>query len=78
MRHDYWYYEPDEGYFMRRANMQLLWSIWPRRCYASKKWLCFCLAYRARRIITGPGEPVIEDRWFGQVEGLMQLIKVNS
>ena len=75
---EYWYYEPDESYFMRRASMQLLWSFWPRRCYVSKKWLCFCLAYRARRIITGPGEPVIQDRWYSQAEGLMQLIKVNS
>ena len=70
--------EPDESYFLRRATIDLQWSWLPRRCYVSKKWLFFCLAYRATRIITRPGEPVIKDRWYSKPEGIMQLIKVNS
>ena len=70
--------EPDESYFLRRATMSLQWSWAPRRCFVSKKWLFFCLAYRATRIITGPGESVIEDRWYSKPEGIMQLIKVNT
>ena len=67
-----------EAFFWRHARMELKWCILPRRCFSSNKLMCFCLAYRARRIITGPGEPVYEDRWYSQAEGLVQLIKVNS
>ena len=67
-----------EDRFWEYANMELLWSFAPRRCTASGKWLFFCLAYRARRIITGPGEPVVEDYWYSKGEGLIQMLKGNK
>ena len=74
-----WHHELNgERFFWRYAHMELKWCILPRRCFSSNKLMFFCLAYRARRIITGPGEPVYEDRWYSKVNGLLQLIKVNS
>lgn len=60
-------------YFWDRANVELKFSFWPRKCYESKKRI-FGPAYRARRIITGPGEPVVEDRWLAKDEYLWGLL----
>lgn len=60
---------------LSRSHVKLCWSLWPRSCSESKRLLWFTKAYRARRIITGPGEPVIEDRWYGQPEFLILQLK---
>ena len=54
-----------------RSTVELKRSWWPRSCYRSKSLLWFCWAYRARRIITGPGDPIVEDRWYDRNEFLI-------
>jgi hypothetical protein len=61
--------------FNKHAKFEYKYSFWPRRCHSTKRLLCFTLAMRGRRIITGPGEPVIEDRWYHRDIGIVLLIK---
>lgn len=63
--------------FMRRGTTELIWCLWPRRCYASNRWLCITLAYRIRNVWTGPGTPAIEDRWYSREECLILKLKGN-
>ena len=65
--------ENDE--FLERATIELKWSWWPRRCALTNEWLCFDLAYKATRVWTGPGEPVIEQRWYDRYEFLFFRLK---
>lgn len=61
--------------FNDRATFELMFCALPRRCYVTKRWLFMTIAMRGRRIITGPGEPVIEDRWYHRHEHLIMLLK---
>jgi hypothetical protein len=61
--------------FYDRATFEYMWCIWPRKCYNSGKWIIADIAVRGRRVITGPGDPVIEDRWYCQDEALMMFLK---
>ena len=61
--------------FDDRADFRYVWCWWPRRCYMSRKWLFCELAVRGRWIITGPGEPVIEDRWYHRHEALIKIMR---
>jgi hypothetical protein len=63
--------------FMDRAEFSYAFSIWPRRCYNTRRWV-WGTGLRGRRIITGPGESVIEDRWYHIHEGLIMLIKRSA
>ena len=72
------YIGPDGYYdyeFLARAwcNLKFVW--WPRRCYASKKWLWFKFAYRADYVIAGPGEPAIWTRWYSSEEMMIAKLK---
>ena len=64
-------------YFNDRAVFTYAYSIWPRRCYNTGRWI-WGLSVRGRRIITGPGEPVIEDRWYHRHEAVMMMLKKVS
>jgi hypothetical protein len=64
-------YDPFDDY----AQYELMFCWLPRRCYVTDQLLCCTLAMRGRRIITGPGEPVIEDRWYHRNEYLIMLLK---
>jgi hypothetical protein len=64
-----------DRWFNERATFEYKYSVWPRRCYNSGRWLWLTTAMRGRRIITGPGEPIIEDRWYDSNEGLIMMIK---
>ena len=66
---------PNDVDHVSRSTVELTRSWWPRSCYRSKRLLWFCWAYRARRIITGPGEPVVEDRWYDTDEFLILKLK---
>lgn len=72
---DYFIIRISDNEHLLRSTVRLRWSIWPRSCAVSKRLLWFCLAYRARRIITGPGEPVVEDRWYSKEEFLILKLK---
>lgn len=65
-------------FFYERATLEYRWCLWPRKCYRSKRWLFCELAVRGRAIYTGPGEPVIEDRWFSTTEALILCLTKST
>jgi hypothetical protein len=64
--------------FMNRVVLSYHRSFWPRRCYVTGQWLFCTIAIRGRAIWTGPGTPVLEDRWYHRNEGLMLMLKKES
>lgn len=60
--------------FNDRASFRRAYSIWPRRCYNTKRWI-WGLAMRGRSIITGPGEPLVIDRWYHRHEAVIMTLK---
>ena len=64
--------------FLRRAETELKWSLWPRRCHASGRWLWLTQAYCAMFIISGPGDPAIWTRWYSRPEMLMLKLKYGE
>ena len=69
-------YDPlsTDRYFMDRATFQYRTSWIPRRCYSTQRWI-WGRAVRGRQIITGPGDPVIEDRWYHPQEATIMMLK---
>jgi hypothetical protein len=61
--------------FNDRAQFEYVFSFWPRRCYNTGRWMFMEVAMRGRRTITGPGTPVIEDRWYHRHEAIIMMIK---
>jgi len=61
-------------YFNDRAVFEYHVSMIPRRCYNTRRWI-WGQAVRGRRTITGPGEPVIEDRWYHRHEATIMILK---
>ena len=61
--------------FLSQDDTELVWSLWPRRCHVSGKLLWLTLAYRARYVITGPGDPAIWVRWYSRKEMLLLKLK---
>ena len=63
-------------HFKRRCiGWQLKFSLLPRRCFYTGKYLWFTLAYKGTAMITGPSEPVFEYRWCERHEYLFLKIK---
>lgn len=60
--------------FNDRAQFEYKYSIIPRRCYTTNRWI-WGLSMRGRRIITGPGDPVIMDRWYHRNEAIIKMLK---
>jgi hypothetical protein len=67
----------DDKRFLSRADVDLKWSLWPRRCYASGRWLWLGSAYRAMFVIHGPGDPAVWTRWYSPTEYLILKLKGN-
>ncbi len=65
----------NEDFNRRCIGWQLKFSLFPRRCFYTGKYLWFTLAYKGTAMITGPGEPVFEDRWCERHEYLFLKIK---
>ena len=65
----------DDKRFLSQNDTELKWCLWPRRCHASGKLLWFTLAYCARYVITGPGDPAIWTRWYSREEMLVLKLK---
>lgn len=53
----------DDVFNRRCLGWNLKFSIWPRRCFYTGKYLWLTWAYLGTAMITGPGDPVFEDRW---------------
>ena len=64
--------------FLERACFEYQYCLWPRRCYNTDRWLWLKTAVRGRAIWTGPGEPVVEDRWYDINESLIMMINKVS
>ena len=67
------YFASDE-YFNERANFCYKYSFMPRRCYNTKRWI-WGVAVRGRRVIMGPGDSIIEDRWYHRHEAVIMMLK---
>ena len=69
--------EPYDNYdpFEDRAQYEYRFCLWPHRCHISGRWLWLTTAMYSRAIWHGPGEPVIEQRWYHRDEALMLMIK---
>ena len=65
----------DHKRFLDRAETELKWALWPRRCHVSGQWLWLTPAYRAMYVITGPGDPAIWYRWYSRDEMLVLKLK---
>jgi hypothetical protein len=65
------------GYYWhnRVANWQLKFAWLPHRCSLSGRFIWLKFAYCGRKIISGPGEPVIEDYWHTTTEHMIWLLK---
>ena len=61
--------------FWQRATAELKTCYFPHKCYFSKKVLFLTRAYKVTRVITGPGEPIVEDRWLSKEEFIVQKLK---
>jgi len=67
----------DQADFERRATYEYCWSIWPRCCYRSGRRI-WGRAIRAEAIWTGPGDPILEQRWLHRDEGLVFMLKRSA
>ena len=63
--------------FERRARFEYRWSLWPRRCYRSQRKV-WGRAVRVQAIWTGPGEPIVEQRWLHRDEGIIMMLKRST
>jgi hypothetical protein len=61
--------------FEARAIYQYKWCMIPRQCYATKKSLWLTRAVRGLATWTGPGDPVVEQRWYHRDQALVMMLK---
>lgn len=64
----------DDQWFNKTAQFEYRYSLIPRRCYNTRQWI-WGLALRGHRMVTGPGEPVIINRWYHRHEGIIMMLK---
>jgi len=60
--------------FNSRAVFEYKTSFIPRRCYNSGRWI-WGVSMRGRMMITGPGDPLIIDRWYHRHEAVIMMLK---
>ena len=58
-----------------RSKYTYQYCFWPRRCYNTGQWLWLTRALHGSAVWHGPGEPVVEQRWYHRDEGLVMMIK---
>ena len=61
-----------------RAKFEYKFSFWPRRCYNTGRWLWLETVMRGRAIWNGPGDYIVDDRWYDSNEALIMMIKKVS
>lgn len=68
--------EANNPTFLEDAYVEILRSIWPRRCYNTRKILWLSPAVRARRFCRlGDNNFINEDRWFDTKEFTLMKLK---
>ena len=70
-----WQETADQAFKRRCIGWDLQFSLLPRRCHYTKKFLWFKFAYIGTSMLTGPGEPIFEYRWCDKKEYLFLKIK---
>lgn len=65
----------DDPFKRRCVGTQLKFTLWPRWCHFTGRTLWFKNAYKQTAMITGPGDPVFEYRWYDKEEFLIAKIK---
>jgi len=63
-----------DDYFNSRADFYYKYSLIPRRCYNTQRWI-WGVAVCGRRVITGPGDSITEDRWYHRHEAIIMMLK---
>lgn len=69
---------PSEDWGLKRAcgwKLKLCWT--PKKCFLSGKDLWGKRAYHGVRVITGPGDPVIDHYWIERNEFMIWQLKGN-
>jgi hypothetical protein len=67
---------PNEDYGLRRATGWKLVLCWtPKTCFLSGKRLWGTQCYKGTRVLTGPGDPIIEDYYIDKTEFLIWNLK---
>jgi hypothetical protein len=67
--------EPDHLFNKRCIDTQLVFVLFPKKCYISGKKLWLELAYKRTALWTGPGDPILEHRYYDKTEYLIEKIK---
>ena len=65
----------NDDYMWSRSTWEYKFVLWPKYCAISKKHIWLECAYKGTRVITGPGEPVVEYKWVTKEEYLLAAIK---
>jgi hypothetical protein len=59
-------------------SWKLKFCFWPKYCSISGRSIWLEYAYQTTRMISGPGEPVFEHRWYSQQEFLLLRIRYGN
>lgn len=59
----------------RCIGTQYKFTLWPRTCHLTGKTLWLKNVYKQTAMITGPGEPIFEYRWYDRNEFLAARLK---
>jgi hypothetical protein len=57
------------------ANAELRFSLFPRRCYETKKWLWLKRAYRLGKRFSSYGGDFVETRWIDEQTFVLMRLK---
>ena len=65
----------DDGFKRRCIGTEFRFAWWPRRCHLSGKILWLTWVYCQTSMLTGPGDPIFDHRWYDSEEFLIAKIK---
>ena len=68
-----WY--EHQSYYLRKATWTIARPLWPRFDALTGRLLWLTSAMKGVRIITGPGEPIVETMWIDSQEFLIYKIR---
>lgn len=65
----------DDGFDRHCVAQGTDFCFWPRRCYASSRWIFLRHAFRRTAVWYGPGDMIFEDRWYHPHEAAVMMLK---
>lgn len=63
--------------FNDRAYFKYAFTWKPRKCYVTGKWIVGGHVMGVR-LITGPGDTIVETRWYHRDQGILLLLKKGN